>query len=231
MKFKNVYFVFFITLFFACEHNKELVVDSDNLLLGNWVLPVYDEGKTTFTRNNSLPDQGYGITFKQNGSLVERTSGFCGTPPLSFFNVEGSFTLEDNLISIATQGFPSFYAWRILELTENKLVVKRELSEQEKDHRALMDLFEEISNMAYSTPCTDSSDWSFVAFGAKACGGPQGYLPYNNSIDVANFLEKVEAYTNAEKEFNVKWSIVSDCAVVSPPKSIDCQYETPVLIY
>ncbi|WP_439130146.1 hypothetical protein [Polaribacter sp.] len=231
MKFKNIYFVIFITLFFACESNKEPHLDADNLLLGNWVSPVYDEEKTTFIRGNSLPDEDYGITFKQNGELIERTSGFCGTPPLTFFNVYGSFTIDEDLISIATQGFPNFYGWRIVELTEQKLVVKRELSEQEKEHRALMTLFEEISNLAYSTPCSDSNDWSFVAFGAKACGGPQGYLPYNSNIDVTDFLEKVATYTNAEKEFNIKWSIVSDCAVVNPPKSIDCQNEYPVLIY
>lgn len=230
MKLKNVYLILFIMLCWACESN-QIVIDADNLLLGNWVSPVYDGEKTTFTRGVTLPDEGYGIAFKQTGEFIERTSGFCGTPPLSFFNVDGTFTLENNLISISKESYPAFYGWKILELTTEKLVVKRELSDQEKEHQVLMNLFDEISNIAYSLPCTDSSNWSFVAYGTKACGGPQGYLPYHKNIDVPSFLEKVETYTKAEKEFNIKWGVVSNCALVNPPKSVDCQYEYPVLIY
>lgn len=231
MNFKKWSLVFFITLICACESNQQINIDEDNLLLGNWVAPVYDNETTTFTRGASLPDEGYGITFNQDGSLMERTSGFCGTPPLTFFNVNGTFSLENDLINISKKSYPAFYGWKILELTSEKLVVKRELSEQEKDHQVLMELFDEISNLAYGTSCSDANDWSYVGFGAKACGGPQGYLPYHKNIDVTSFLEKVEAYTSAEKEFNIKWGIVSDCAVVNPPKSIECHYEYPVFIY
>lgn len=230
MKLKNIIIILVAIFLVSCESN-EINIDENNLLLGSWVNPIYEGEKTSFTRNSELPKENYGITFNQNGSLIERTSGWCGTPPLSFFNVEGSFTLNDNLISISKQSYPTFYGWRILELTENKLVVKRELSEQEKDHRALMDLFNEISNLAYGTSCSDSSDWTFTAYGAKACGGPQGFIPYNKNIDIVPFLQKVEAYTNAEKEFNIKWSIASDCAIINSPKGVDCKNNYPVLIY
>lgn len=227
---KLITFLFFVSLF-SCEENKQIIENPNNLLIGNWASPTYDSEKTTFTRSASLPNEGSGITFKQNGDLIERASGWCGTPPLTYFNVEGTFTLENDLISISKESYPAFYGWKILELTEKKLVVKRELSEQEKDHRTLMDLYNEIIEIAYSKTCTDINDWSFIGFGAKACGGFQGYIPYHKDIDVPNFLEKVEAYTNAEKEFNIKWSIISDCTLVNPPKSVDCQYEYPVLTY
>ena len=230
MRLKTILILFFVTILSSCESN-EITIDADNLLLGNWIAPIYDSETTTFKRGNALPKEGYGITFKQNGDFIERTSGWCGTPPLSYFNVDGDFTLENTLISISAQSYPSFYGWRIIELTATKLVVKRELSEQEKEHRVLMDLYNELYELAYNNTCSNSSDWTFTAFGAKACGGPQGYIPYSKNIDVTQFLQKVEAYSEAEKAFNIKWGIASDCAIVNPPKSVNCQNNYPVLIY
>lgn len=232
MKLKHLILLFSIGLLCAsCEDNSSINIDADNLLLGSWIEPIYDGETTTFKRSNTLPNESYGVSFAQNGDFTERTSGFCGTPPLTFFNVDGSFTLEDALVSISVQSYPSFYGWKIIELTEEKLVVKRELSEQEKDHRVLMDLFNEISELAYNSTCTDSTEWTFTPFGAKACGGPQGYLPYSKNIDTVAFLEKIAAYTAGEKEFNIKWSVISDCALVNPPKSIGCQNGYPIFNY
>lgn len=230
MELKKIYCIVLIAFCFACESN-EITIDEDNLLLGNWISPTYDGEITSFVRGANLPDEGYGISFKANGELVERTSGFCGTPPLTFFNEEGTFTIENDLINISKSGYPAFFGWKIVTLTTDKLVVKRELSEQEKDHQELMQLFDEISNLVYSVACSNPNDWSFVAFGAKACGGPQGYLPYNKSLNVTDLFEKIEAYTNAEKEFNTKWNVASDCALVNPPKSVECHFEYPVLKY
>jgi hypothetical protein len=237
MRFRNICFVLFIILSIACENNQVIgdevveVIDKNNLLLGIWISPEYNQQIITFTRGVNLPDEGYGISFKQDETLVERTSGFCGTPPLTFFNVEGTFTLENDLVTIRTSNFNSPYLWRIIELTEGKLVVKRELSKQEQEHITLMNLFDEIYNIAYSNKCSNSSDWSFIAYGSKACGGPQGFIPYHNTIDADSFLEKVKNYSNTEKAFNIKWNIVSDCAVSIPPKSVDCQNGLPVLKY
>lgn len=237
MKIKHMCFTFLILLCFACEINeiaedKNVVIeDKNNLLLGNWVAPVYNQETTTFTRDAKLPDEGYGIKFQKDGNLIERTSGFCGTPPLTFFNVDGSYTVENDVIHINMSNYSMPYSWKIIKLTAEELVVKRAFSDQEKDHKALMTLFDEISNLANSKNCTDAKDWAFVAYGSKACGGPQGYLPYHKNIDVDSFFQKVESYTNAEKAFNIKWSIASDCALVNPPVSVDCQNGFPVLKY
>ncbi|PQJ80023.1 hypothetical protein [Polaribacter porphyrae] len=229
MKFKIHLLLALVLLISSCENN-DVSIDQDNLLLGNWVAPIYDGETTTFERSGSLPDEAYGISFKQDGSFLERTSGFCGTPPLTFFNVEGNFELNESLVQISTNSYPSFFQWRIVELSEKKLIVKRELSEQEKEHRALMDLFSEIENMAYIT-CNNSNDWAFTAYGSKACGGPQGYIPYSKNINTTLFFEKIEAYTKAEKEFNIKWGIISNCAIVNPPKSVTCNNRFPILNY
>jgi hypothetical protein len=206
-------------------------INDDNLLLGSWIEPNYEGERITFKRNNKLLDKSFGITFIQNGSFTEKTSGFCGTPPLSFFNIEGTFALDNNLISISNEGYTSSYIWTILALTENKLVVKTELSEQEKEHRALMELFNEISEIAFKETCIDANEWEFISYGAKACGGPQGYLPYSKNIKIQTFLEKVDNYTTAEKKYNINWSIISDCAFINPPKNVGCQNGYPVLNY
>jgi hypothetical protein len=227
---KQILYLFLISIFFSCE-STETVITQNNLLIGNWVEPVYNEEETTFTRSNSLPKEGSGISFNQSGNFVERTSGWCGTPPLTFFNINGTFEQQNPLIQISTNSYPTNYAWRIVSLTENKLVVKRELTQQEIEHRKLMGLFEEIQNLSYSKTCSNTANWTYAPYGSKACGGPQGYIPYSKKIDTISFLKKVDEYTKTEKEFNIKWRITSDCYIVNPPKSIECKNRFIILNY
>lgn len=227
---KKIILLLFIASLFSCEQNTT-ILDSENLLIGSWVNTTYKDNKTTFSRANNLPDNNYGISFKVNGDFVERTSGFCGTPPLSYFNIDGTFHLENNLINISTNSYPISYALRIISLTETTLVVEREFTEQEKEHQKLMELFNEVQNLAYSVSCSNAKNWLFTKYGAKACGGPQGFIAYSNQIDTNAFLQKVETYTQAEKDFNIKWGIISDCSVTKTPISVECKNGFPILKY
>mgnify|MGYP000244680264 CR=1 FL=1 len=227
---KPIFFLFCVVLLSSCQNN-EIIIDKDNLLIGTWTEPVYNDEITTYKRSNALPKEAYGISFNSSGDFKERTSGFCGTPPLTFFNVDGNFQLENTLISISTQSYPSNYALRIILLTEEELVVKRELTEQEKDYRSLMDLFSDIQRLSNSISCTDSENWLFTGFGAKACGGYQGYIAYSKDLDTDSFLQKVDNYSKAEKAFNKKWNIVSDCAIINPPISVECKNGYAILNY
>ncbi|RCS28332.1 hypothetical protein DUT90_00640 [Polaribacter sp. WD7] len=230
-KFKRFFVFFFCAISLLSCENSDIEINSDNLLLGVWVAPEYNQETTTFKRGKSLPKDGYAISFFESGNFIERTSGFCGTPPLIFYNEEGTFRLEKNIVSVSKTNQNINFAWKVISVSETELVVKRELTAQEIDHRILIDLFDEISALAYSQKCDDVSNWQLVAYGAKACGGPQGYLPYSNKIDTAAFLEKIEVYTETEIEYNVKWEIVSDCAVISPPKGMVCQNRFPIIKY
>ncbi|WP_142785333.1 lipocalin family protein [Changchengzhania lutea] len=229
-KFFFVVSVLFCFMNMQCEDD-DINIDSNNLLIGNWIDPIYDGEQTSFRRATTLPDEDYGILFKENRDFVERSSGWCGTPPLIFSDYNGKWQLDNTLITLSKEQFPSNYAWRIVSLTENELVVKRELTEQEQDHRELMILFNEFQELASRFSCTNASDWAFTAYGSKACGGPQGYIAYSTHIDTAIFLQKVDAYTQAENEYNVKWGIVSTCDIQNPPKSIACQNGFPILKY
>ena len=178
-----------------------------------------------------MPKEKYTISFKADNSFSERTSGWCGTPPLTFFNIDGHFSLQENIVTINVDSYPSVYSWRIIKITETELVVKREFTEQETDHQKLMDLFNEISEIAYSKPCSNNNDWTFTAYGSKACGGPQGFIPYSTKIDTDTFLKKVEEYTKGEDAFNKKWEIVSTCDLPAQPKSVECKNGYPTLKY
>ncbi len=214
----------------SCEENDE-IIDPDNLVIGNWVNPVYNNETTTFQRGHSLLDEAYGVSFNGDGVFIERSSGWCGTPPLVFSDFEGTWEMENTLIKISTQYFPGNFNWRIVSVTENELVVKRELTEQETDHRNLMALFDEEYNLSISVSCEDATDWTFTAYGSKACGGPQGFIAYSKQIDVVNFLEKVDTYTAAENTYNIKWGIISTCDLPQQPTSVECQNGLPILKY
>ena len=80
----------------------------------------------------------------------------------------------------------------------------------------------EIEQLAKSMPCTEITICKSVAFGSKPCGGPWTYLAYNTEIDEALFLNKVASYNANEANYNSKWNIESDCAVVTPPIVVTC---------
>jgi hypothetical protein len=102
---------------------------------------------------------------------------------------------------------------------------------QNDDLILLQGMFEEIQTLANSVACTDAATWTFVSYGAKACGGPQGYIAYSNQINVANFLSLIEEYTTAEREYNIRWGIVSTCDLPDIPTEVSCQNGEAVLIY
>jgi len=106
-----------------------------------------------------------------------------------------------------------------------------ELTEQEEDRQELLTLFDDIYELSTSVSCTDASDWTYTAYGSKACGGPQGYIAYSNEIDTEAFLQKITIYTDLEEAYNVKWGIGSTCDLPQQPTGVKCENGNPVLKY
>ncbi|MFD1771764.1 hypothetical protein [Sphingobacterium suaedae] len=106
-------------------------------------------------------------------------------------------------------------------------------SEQNRaaDEAHLTMLRTEMEAYVKDKTCSDTEDWAFVAVGNKACGGPQYYMAYPSTIDIPAFLDAVATYTDATDAFNKKYTIVSDCMFVSPPKAVHCDDGKPLLIY
>lgn len=218
-------------VFFSCENNTKEIIYSDNLLVGNWSNATYEEGKIIFERVTSIPDDTYGVSFNLEGVFTEITSGWCATPPLVFAEVTGNYEMESNLIHITVNSYPTSFSWQIISLTATELIVTYQLTNQEDDYLELMELYNEIVELATSKTCENANDWSFTAYGSKACGGSQGYIAYPNSIDVSAFLQKVVDYTQKEDDYNRKWSIVSTCDLPAQPTGVICQNGDPILTY
>ena len=62
-----------------------------------------------------------------------------------------------------------------------------------------------------------------LPIGSKACGGPQGYVAFPESINQEELEEMIEEYTEFERDYNEKWGITSDCSHVSPPIEVIVQ--------
>lgn len=108
---------------------------------------------------------------------------------------------------------------------------KNDDSTKEGEAEKLSEMLDEIVSLSESANCVDPADWNFTAIGNKACGGPTGYIAYSNEIDVDKFLEQVEKYSLAQKEFNVKWEISSDCSLPAEPLGIVCENGKPKFEY
>lgn len=102
---------------------------------------------------------------------------------------------------------------------------------QEEELQNLETMLQEIQSLAQSVSCQNTSEWTFTSYGSKACGGPVGYIAFSKTIDVFDFLKKVEAHRQAEEAFNKKWGIISDCALAVEPTGISCVNGSPIFVY
>ena len=102
---------------------------------------------------------------------------------------------------------------------------------QESEQQDLEALKTEIENLANTSICDDGFECQFIAFGSKPCGGPAGYLIYSTSVDTEKLENLVLNYNEQHAEFNTKWGIVSDCSIVNPPSSINCENNVCVAVY
>jgi hypothetical protein len=88
----------------------------------------------------------------------------------------------------------------------------------------------EIIRLAESVPCTNASEWKFTPMGNKACGGPARYLAYHQSVE-RELLDLVERFTTAQKAYNETNNVLSDCMLVGPPRTIQCEANKAILVY
>jgi len=88
----------------------------------------------------------------------------------------------------------------------------------------------EIIRLADSVPCTNASEWKFTPMGNKACGGPARYIAYHQSVE-RELLDLVEQFTIAQKAYNETNNVLSDCLLVGPPRTIQCEANKAVLVY
>lgn len=115
----------------SCEKN-----DADNnitktnpIIQGSWINPIYNDSTIILEKSNDLKSNDYGIAFKDDGLLVERkNSGWCGTPPISYSDFNGTWAIKDSVIQISVDywGGKADYIWKIVSIDNYKLrIIKR----------------------------------------------------------------------------------------------------------
>lgn len=88
----------------------------------------------------------------------------------------------------------------------------------------------EIIQLSESVTCTNPSEWKFTPMGNKACGGPARYIAYHQRVE-REFLDLVERFTSLQKTYNEQNNVLSDCLLVGPPRTIQCDANKAVLVY
>ncbi|MCL8001086.1 hypothetical protein M8994_23115, partial [Brucella sp. 21LCYQ03] len=108
---------------------------------------------------------------------------------------------------------------------------KQDIHSKEQDELLLQQNLAKILEIANSVPCTNPTDWKYIALGQKACGGPKSYIAYSVAIDTAAFIKMVMDYNRADGTFNVKYGVNSDCAYAIPSQEIICRDGKAQLLY
>lgn len=114
-------------------------------VIGTWVeesdyeLQIAEDGITRLSRREELDPDSYGFILKEDGTFTERkNAGWCGTPPITYDNYEGSWEpVSDSLldITVAYWGGIMTYQIRIVSLEDDKLGIRYLFTEDRTDAR------------------------------------------------------------------------------------------------
>jgi hypothetical protein len=113
-----------IIILIACEKSNEPIVNDSDKLIGYWINPVAIDTVWKYERANTLKDNDYGFAFKSGQLFVERkNAGWCGTPPISYTDFDGTWTKNDSVINITVGywGGLADYQWKIILIDNNSL--------------------------------------------------------------------------------------------------------------
>ena len=110
----------------ACKKDGDQVIKGSDQLTGYWINQSGHDSIWTYERAARLKDNAYGFSFKDGQVFIERkNAGWCGTPPITYADFEGSWARNDSAITITVDywGGEAEYLWEIISLNEEKLVV------------------------------------------------------------------------------------------------------------
>ncbi|MFB0516277.1 MAG: hypothetical protein ACETWG_06700 [Candidatus Neomarinimicrobiota bacterium] len=119
---------------FACTESEAVneLYETDEIC-GTWVLYSEEGGVTVFKRTDELAVDNYGIVFRTDGSCLERkNAGWCGTPPITYADFEGTWErLSENILAIEVGYWNGTmtYQLEIVELRAEELKVRYHYSD------------------------------------------------------------------------------------------------------
>jgi hypothetical protein len=126
---RYLFAILLIVSFAACEKEEEkfTLKSSEDLLVGHWSDQQYRDTIEIFTRKVNLPEDEFGFSLYPDGSILERkNSGWCGTPPISYGDFNGTWSREnDSVVAVEVDywGGKMKYKMEIRKLSETKLEV------------------------------------------------------------------------------------------------------------
>jgi hypothetical protein len=81
-----------------------------------------------------------------------------------------------------------------------------------------------IRNAIGPASCSDSTQCKTLAVGARACGGPEGYLPYSTAVKPSEALEDLAArHAESRRAAHAASGMMSTCVVVPDPGAVCMQ--------
>jgi len=115
--FYNILLLFGLVCLVSCENGIDLKSDEAELLIGHWISPEYIDTLVQYTRAEALNENDFGISFNPGNSLIERqNAGWCGTPPISFANYNGTWSKTGDIINISVDfwGGKANHQWKVI---------------------------------------------------------------------------------------------------------------------
>jgi hypothetical protein len=89
----------------------------ENVPYGIWVYSGSDDSISIYYPTNQFEEDKPGFAIKEDNVFIERTSGWCATPPLTFFNVEGKWEVfDDNTLKITCSNWIDENYSRLMEI-------------------------------------------------------------------------------------------------------------------
>jgi hypothetical protein len=80
------------------------------------------------------------------------------------------------------------------------------------------DLLPQIRALIGTAACTDNAQCHTLPLGARACGGPQSYLPWSSAhTDGAALRALGQRYQEQQRAHDAAAGLVSDCRFVADP--------------
>lgn len=113
-----------VALFSACSKNKDDIAKNSGLN-GTWVYSTHDGDAFVYVLEEDFDKEASGVKLKKSGKLVKRqNAGWCGTPPIHYEEVDGSWTMPDeNTIELTYPywGGTATDTWQIVSSTDTEL--------------------------------------------------------------------------------------------------------------
>ena len=120
--------ILLLTSLFAFTERERTIAEK---LIGTWVYDKYEEEAKVFNKETNFQKDNSGIQFLEDGKLLKRQNvGWCGTPPITYGNDEGTWTMSNANDSIVTIKYEYWGGkieaeWKIIQVDKEQLKVKR----------------------------------------------------------------------------------------------------------